>query len=530
MNCPDTHALAEWITITENEKLRNKNQTMKTNIINLFLVPARAHFAGASRREQTDPSPRPSPLLYVFSAERGHSCPQQRDTRNGGSESRPYWSLEAAADKNVRAPLNRYPLRKGRGRPMPGVVPARCALSALVAGLGLMPVGQLTAQPAINFEGANPNAGLILSNNTLYGTAAAAGSSGAGTVFAVNTDGTGFRILHSFTYGSDGANPWDGLILSSNILYGTAYNGGSSGYGNVFAVNTDGAGFTNLYSFTGGSGGANPIGGVILTNNTLYGTTRFGGSSGNGTAFSLPLPPLPPVARCKHVTVSADAGCSADASIDDGSFDPNAGGTITLVQTPSGPYPLGDTIVTLTVADNRGPSNSCVATVTVVDTTPPVIHCPGNMVSDATSPAGAVVSFALAASDNCSLASVTSRPASGGTCAIGDTTVTCTAADAAGNQAACTFTVHVKGAAEQIRSNIALVQRLGLQSGTANSLSAKLQASKSGLDRGNLEAACGNLGAILNEVNAQTGKKLTAVQAGLLIAEATRIRAVLGCN
>jgi len=58
----------------------------------------------------------------------------------------------------------------------------------------------------------------------------------------------------------------------------------------------------------------------------------------------------------------------------------------------------------------------------------------------------------------------------------------------------------------------------------------KLQAAVSGLDRGNIQAACGNLGAFFNEVNAQQGKKLTAPQADLLKAEATRIRAVLGCN
>ena len=41
---------------------------------------------------------------------------------------------------------------------------------------------------------------LILSGNTLYGTASSGGSSGDGTVFAVNTDGTGFTTLHSFTW------------------------------------------------------------------------------------------------------------------------------------------------------------------------------------------------------------------------------------------------------------------------------------------------------------------------------------------
>ena len=87
------------------------------------------------------------------------------------------------------------------------------------------------------------------------------GSSGNGTVFAVNTDGTGFTNLHSFTAksglastNSDGAYPSAGLILSGNTLYGTANGGGSSGNGTVFAVNTDGTGFTNLHSFTASSG------------------------------------------------------------------------------------------------------------------------------------------------------------------------------------------------------------------------------------------------------------------------------------
>jgi len=166
-------------------------------------------------------------------------------------------------------------------------------LPALIAGLSLILAGRATAQILINSDGANPNAGLILAGNTLYGTVAAGGSFGHGTVFAVNTNGAGFTILHSFTGGSDGANPWAGLILSGNTLFGTAYNGGSSGHGTVFKVNTDGSGFTTLHSFTY-SDGAGPIGGLTLTNNTLYGTADLGGSSGVGTVFSLSLP-VPPL-------------------------------------------------------------------------------------------------------------------------------------------------------------------------------------------------------------------------------------------
>src|SRR5215471_8503581 len=58
-----------------------------------------------------------------------------------------------------------------------------------------------------------------------------------------------FTILHSFTR-SDGRYPYGGLVLSGNTLYGTASGGGSSGNGAVFAVNTDGTGFTNLYYFS----------------------------------------------------------------------------------------------------------------------------------------------------------------------------------------------------------------------------------------------------------------------------------------
>ena len=138
-----------------------------------------------------------------------------------------------------------------------------------------------------NSDGAYPRGELILSGNTLYGTAESGGSSGIGTVFAVNTDGTGFTNLHSFTY-SDGSHPQAGLILSGNTLYGTAeFGGSSSGNGTVFAVNTDGTGFTNLHSFTGGSDGAWPQAGLILSGNTLYGTAYFGGSSGNGTVFAV---------------------------------------------------------------------------------------------------------------------------------------------------------------------------------------------------------------------------------------------------
>lgn len=156
-----------------------------------------------------------------------------------------------------------------------------------------------------NSDGANPSAGLILSSNTLYGTTYQGGSWGVGSVFALETDGTGFRNLHIFSASSDnglGATNSDGalpscvLVLSGNTLYGTTLSGGSAGAGTVFSLNTDGTGFTVLHSFTAqdfgtNSDGTTPNAGLVLSGQTLYGTASYGGSEGSGTVFSLSFRP-----------------------------------------------------------------------------------------------------------------------------------------------------------------------------------------------------------------------------------------------
>src|SRR5438105_2552593 len=92
---------------------------------------------------------------------------------------------------------------------------------ALIVGLNLIPAGRATAQSFTTLhsftggsDGGRPYAGLIFSGNTLYGTTYFGGISDKGTVFAVNTDGTGFTILHNFNGSSDGWGPFAGLILS----------------------------------------------------------------------------------------------------------------------------------------------------------------------------------------------------------------------------------------------------------------------------------------------------------------------------
>ena len=160
------------------------------------------------------------------------------------------------------------------------------------AGTSFTNLYSFTATPpypakSTNSDGATPVAGLVLAGNTLYGTASAGGTNGNGTVFAINTDGTGFTNLHCFSAkatnslglytNSDGYNPAAGLLLAGSTLYGTTQFGGTNGNGTVFAINTNGTGFTNLYSFTGGSDGAYPEAGLLLSGNILYGTADGGG-------------------------------------------------------------------------------------------------------------------------------------------------------------------------------------------------------------------------------------------------------------
>jgi uncharacterized repeat protein (TIGR03803 family) len=156
-------------------------------------------------------------------------------------------------------------------------------------GTGFLPLHSFPDARSYNTEGAVPWASLILSGNTLYGTAEEGGTENCGTVFAISTDGTGFTVLHDFSTAGDGCAPQAGLVLSGNTLYGTTYSG------TVFAVNTNGTGFTTLYRFTdlstsppyGNSDGFDLQAGLILSGNTLYGTASQGGSGGNGTVFAL---------------------------------------------------------------------------------------------------------------------------------------------------------------------------------------------------------------------------------------------------
>jgi uncharacterized repeat protein (TIGR03803 family) len=94
-----------------------------------------------------------------------------------------------------------------------------------------------------NTAGEGPYSSFLLLHSTLVGVAASAGIYGNGTVFTINTNGNNFTPIHQFGYwnpvaqtNAEGAYPNSGVILSGDTLYGTASLGGTANKGTVFAL------------------------------------------------------------------------------------------------------------------------------------------------------------------------------------------------------------------------------------------------------------------------------------------------------
>jgi uncharacterized repeat protein (TIGR03803 family) len=198
--------------------------------------------------------------------------------------------------------------------------------------------------PITNSDGVNPQAGMIVSGNALYGTTETGGSNSLGTIFRINTDGTGFTNLYFFSNpppnqnsNTDGGNPYSSLVMSGSTLYGTTSEYGSGYYGTVFSLSTNGTGFTVLYSFRVSNNAEGSLAGLALAGNTLYGTTTGGGSGNEGTVYALTLPfsvPIPLNVQASGVTLVLSWTNSAFSL----QSTPFLGGSFTNVSGAASPY------------------------------------------------------------------------------------------------------------------------------------------------------------------------------------------------
>lgn len=143
-------------------------------------------------------------------------------------------------------------------------------------------------------DGGNPYGSLVMSNSTFYGMTRNGGANSQGTVFSVGTNGLNFQLLHSFSL-SEIYGPFGDLTLSNSTLYGMAYHGGTNdaGQGGVFQIGTDGTGYQLVHVFSyqpiiNTKDGSTPFGSLLLFNSQLYGMTFSGGSTNFlGAVFSL---------------------------------------------------------------------------------------------------------------------------------------------------------------------------------------------------------------------------------------------------
>ena len=190
--------------------------------------------------------------------------------------------------------------------------------------------------PLSGTDGQAPRAGLVDVNGVLYGTTASGGGSGAGTVFRINQDGTGYGVLHNFSFTGDGGEPWANLSLSPNgALCGTTENGGINSGGIAFAINQDGSGYTILHSFgppnSFGDGFAPQSGLCQGSDGNLYGTAQYGGTYGEGTVYRLSAA-APPISTGLSTITVAPSSVPADG------ISPITV-TITLVDATTNPVP-----------------------------------------------------------------------------------------------------------------------------------------------------------------------------------------------
>jgi uncharacterized repeat protein (TIGR03803 family) len=144
-------------------------------------------------------------------------------------------------------------------------------------------------------DGANPYDTLVADKAAnLYGTTAAGGASGSGTVYKLAPDGTE-AVFYSFRgeNDADGAAPDSEpslLMDKKGNLYGTTlFGGGANGCscGIVFKLAPDGT-ESVLHPFAGGVDGNYPFGGLVAdAQHNLYGATYGGGANNEGTIFEV---------------------------------------------------------------------------------------------------------------------------------------------------------------------------------------------------------------------------------------------------
>ncbi len=389
-------------------------------------------------------------------------------------------------------------------------------------------------------------------------------------VGAAEDDGTGFNSGSVYVYESDGAGGWaetklaalDGAaedlfgwsvaISGDWIVVGAPFDDDNDAdSGSVYVYESDGVGgwaATKLAALDSALGDSFGWSVAISGDRMVVGAyldDDNGTSSGSAYVFELaPLPDNnPPTADDDTadtvVNVSMDIDVLANDSDPDGDAlsltnlsDPANGSTTantngTVTYTPDPGFAGVDTF-TYTAFDEQAESNVATVTITVDDITAPVLDLPADIVTEATSPDGAVVDFTVTATDDSDLAPVVACvPAPGTLFPLGETTVECTATDESGNSSAGSFLVTVEVGPATFDGFAALVEDLELPGGTGRSILAKIDAAQAFFGAGDIDGAVSKLRDVIRFANAQYGKKLTPLETETIIEAASALIAAI---
>jgi len=144
-------------------------------------------------------------------------------------------------------------------------------------------------------DAADPLTGLAMDKSgNLYGATVSGGTDEAGAVFELKQKNKAWTesVIYSFTGGADGAYPEFGAVVldKSGRIYGTAAGGGTYNQGVVYSLKHSAGGWTEsvLYTFTGGNDGGQPFAGLAFNKaGNLFGAAAYLGADGAGTVFTL---------------------------------------------------------------------------------------------------------------------------------------------------------------------------------------------------------------------------------------------------
>jgi uncharacterized repeat protein (TIGR03803 family) len=134
-------------------------------------------------------------------------------------------------------------------------------------------------------NGTNPYGGLTLSGNVLYGMTWEGGTQGDGVIFSYNTVSGVYKVLLNFA-DTNGANPRGSLTLSGNMLYGMTEEGGAHSRGLIFSIDTNGNNYKDMLDFNS-TNGSTPWGSLTVSGSMIYGMTEGGGANDDGLIFSI---------------------------------------------------------------------------------------------------------------------------------------------------------------------------------------------------------------------------------------------------